>query len=128
MHRVAGFKLGTTSAGIKTPGRSDLVVMELQPGSAVAGVFTQNAFCAAPVVVAKQHLSSAAPRYLVTNTGNANAGTGEQGMTDALQSCDALAAATSSKKDCSALAIKLERGARKEPTVILVSIVQSSAK
>ena len=91
MHRVAGFKLGTTSAGIKTPGRSDLVVMELQPGSAVAGVFTQNAFCAAPVVVAKQHLSSAAPRYLVTNTGNANAGTGEQGMIDAQASCIVLA-------------------------------------
>ena len=91
MHPVAGFKLGTTSAGIKTPGRSDLVIMELQPGSSVAGVFTQNAFCAAPVVVAKQHLSCAAPRYLVTNTGNANAGTGEQGMTDALASCTALA-------------------------------------
>ncbi len=91
MHPVAGFKLGTTSAGIKTPGRSDLVVMELQPGSAVAGVFTQNAFCAAPVVVAKQHLSRATPRYLVTNTGNANAGTGEQGMIDALASCEVLA-------------------------------------
>ena len=91
MHPVAGFKLGTTSAGIKTPGRSDLVVMELQPGSAVAGVFTQNAFCAAPVVVAKQHLSRATPRYLVTNTGNANAGTGEQGMIDALASCAVLA-------------------------------------
>jgi glutamate N-acetyltransferase/amino-acid N-acetyltransferase len=91
MHPVAGFKLGTTSAGIKTPGRSDLVVMELQPGSAVAGVFTQNAFCAAPVVVAKQHLSRATPRYLVTNTGNANAGTGEQGMNDAQASCAVLA-------------------------------------
>jgi len=91
MHPIAGFKLGTTSAGIKTQGRSDLVVMELQPGSTVAGVFTQNAFCAAPVVVAKQHLSSTAPRYLVTNTGNANAGTGEQGMNDALASCAALA-------------------------------------
>ena len=91
MHPISGFKLGTTSAGIKTPGRSDLVVMELQAGSTVAGVFTQNAFCAAPVVVAKQHLSDAAPRYLVTNTGNANAGTGDQGMTDALASCAALA-------------------------------------
>ena len=58
---------------------------------AVAGVFTQNAFCAAPVVVAKQHLSAATPRYLVTNTGNANAGTGEQGMADAQVSCAALA-------------------------------------
>ena len=91
MHPISGFKLGTTSAGIKTPGRSDLVVMELQAGATVAGVFTQNAFCAAPVVVAKQHLSDAAPRYLVTNTGNANAGTGDQGMTDALASCAALA-------------------------------------
>ena len=91
MHPISGFKLGTTSAGIKTPGRSDLVVMELQAGSTVAGVFTQNAFCAAPVVVAKQHLGDAAPRYLVTNTGNANAGTGDQGMTDALASCAALA-------------------------------------
>jgi glutamate N-acetyltransferase/amino-acid N-acetyltransferase len=91
MHPVTGFKLGTTSAGIKTPGRKDLVVMELQPGAAVAGVFTQNAFCAAPVVVAKQHLSAISPRYLVTNTGNANAGTGDQGMTDTLASCTALA-------------------------------------
>ena len=91
MHPVKGFKLGTTSAGIKTPGRKDLVVMELQPGATVAGVFTQNAFCAAPVVVAKQHLSAATPRYLVTNTGNANAGTGEQGMADSQASCAALA-------------------------------------
>lgn len=91
MHPVKGFKLGTTSAGIKTQGRKDLVVMELAQGSVVAGVFTQNAFCAAPVVVAKQHLSAATPRYLVTNTGNANAGTGEQGMADAQASCAALA-------------------------------------
>jgi glutamate N-acetyltransferase/amino-acid N-acetyltransferase len=91
MHPVPGFKLGTASAGIKTPGRQDLVVMELQPGATVAGVFTQNAFCAAPVVVAKQHLGVATPRYLLTNTGNANAGTGAQGMADALASCAALA-------------------------------------
>ena len=91
MHPVKGFKLGTTSAGIKTQGRKDLVVMELAQGSVVAGAFTQNAFCAAPVVVAKQHLSAATPRYLVTNTGNANAGTGEQGMADAQASCAALA-------------------------------------
>ena len=91
MHPVPGFKLGTASAGIKTPGRQDLVIMELQPGATVAGVFTQNAFCAAPVVVAKQHLGVATPRYLLTNTGNANAGTGAQGMADALASCAALA-------------------------------------
>lgn len=99
LHPVTGFKLGTASAGIKTPGRKDLVVMEIVEGSAVAGLFTQNAFCAAPVAVAKQHLASVSPKYLLVNTGNANAGTGEQGMTDALQSCDALAAVTSSNKE-----------------------------
>lgn len=99
LHPIAGFKLGTASAGIKTPGRKDLVVMEIVKGSAVAGLFTQNAFCAAPVAVAKQHLANVSPKYLLVNTGNANAGTGEQGMTDALQSCDVLAAATSSNKE-----------------------------
>jgi glutamate N-acetyltransferase/amino-acid N-acetyltransferase len=99
LHPVTGFKLGTASAGIKTPGRKDLVVMEIVEGSTVAGLFTQNAFCAAPVAVAKQHLASVSPKYLLVNTGNANAGTGEQGMTDALQSCDALAAVTSSNKE-----------------------------
>ncbi|MDM3871763.1 bifunctional glutamate N-acetyltransferase/amino-acid acetyltransferase ArgJ [Porticoccus sp. W117] len=91
MYPVPGFKLGTTSAGIKTPGRKDLVVMEIAPGSTVAGVFTKNAFCAAPVQIAKAHLAQTAPRYLVTNTGNANAGTGEQGMADANAICQALA-------------------------------------
>ena len=99
LHPIAGFKLGTACAGIKTPGRKDLVVMEIVKGSTVAGLFTQNAFCAAPVVVAKQHLANVSPKYLLVNTGNANAGTGEQGMTDALQSCHALAAATSSSKE-----------------------------
>lgn len=94
MHAVSGFKLGTTSAGIKTPGRPDLVVMEIADGSTVAGLFTQNAFCAAPVTLCKQHLNQAKPRYFLTNTGNANAGTGEQGMADAQQSCETLAAAT----------------------------------
>jgi glutamate N-acetyltransferase/amino-acid N-acetyltransferase len=99
LHPVTGFKLGTASAGIKTPGRKDLVVMEIVKGSTVAGLFTQNAFCAAPVIVAKKHLAAISPKYLLVNTGNANAGTGEQGMTDALQSCDALAAVTSSNKE-----------------------------
>jgi glutamate N-acetyltransferase/amino-acid N-acetyltransferase len=99
LHPITGFKLGTASAGIKTPGRKDLVVMEIVEGSTVAGLFTQNAYCAAPVAVAKQHLASVSPKYLLVNTGNANAGTGEQGMTDALQSCDALAAVTSSNKE-----------------------------
>ena len=99
MHPVTGFKLGIASAGIKTPGRKDLVLMEIAEGSTVAGLFTQNAFCAAPVTIAKAHLASTTPKYLLVNTGNANAGTGEQGLSDALQSCDVLAAITSVKKD-----------------------------
>lgn len=94
MHPVAGFRLGTASAGIKTPGRRDLVVMELAPGSTVAAVFTRNAFCAAPVQVAKAHLALAAPRYLVTNTGNANAGTGQPGLAAARAVCAELAQLT----------------------------------
>lgn len=88
---VAGFRLGVTCAGIKKPGRRDLVVMELEKGSQVAAVFTRNAFCAAPVIIARQHLFQTIPRYLLVNTGNANAGTGEQGLSDALECCDALA-------------------------------------
>lgn len=88
---VAGFRLGTTSAGIKTPGRADLVVMELAEASACAAVFTRNAFCAAPVRVARDHLNTNEPRYLLINTGNANAGTGTQGDADALRSCETLA-------------------------------------
>ena len=91
MHPVSGFKLGTTCAGIKTPDHRDLVVMEIADGSTVAALFTQNAFCAAPVNLCKDHLSTGSPRYLVVNTGNANAGTGIQGMADAEQTCSALA-------------------------------------
>jgi glutamate N-acetyltransferase/amino-acid N-acetyltransferase len=89
---VAGIKVATLSAGIKKPGRRDLVLFSLQPGSQVAAVFTRNAFCAAPVVVAREHLSQGAPRYLLINTGNANAGTGEPGLRDARESCAQLAA------------------------------------
>ncbi|MEH6639450.1 MAG: bifunctional glutamate N-acetyltransferase/amino-acid acetyltransferase ArgJ [Porticoccaceae bacterium] len=100
---VAGFRLGTASAGIKTPGRKDLVVMECAAGSSVVGVFTRNAFCAAPVQIAKTHLaqlhldaSSGAqaantPCYFVINTGNANAGTGAQGCADAMAVCESVA-------------------------------------
>ncbi len=91
MHPVPGFRLGTACAGIKTPGRKDLVVMELSESTSVAAVFTQNAFCAAPVTVAKQHLQSGAPSYLLINTGNANAGTGKIGLADAQKSCEVLA-------------------------------------
>jgi glutamate N-acetyltransferase/amino-acid N-acetyltransferase len=91
LHPVSGFRLGTTAAGIKTPGRPDLVVMEIAAGSATAAVFTRNAFCAAPVRVAREHLGQQQPACLLVNTGNANAGTGEQGMQDARQCCETLA-------------------------------------
>jgi glutamate N-acetyltransferase/amino-acid N-acetyltransferase len=91
LYPVTGFKLGTTSAGIKISGRPDLVVMEIDKGSSVAALFTKNLFCAAPVVVCKERLSRCQPLYLVTNTGNANAGTGEQGLLDATSTCSCLA-------------------------------------
>jgi len=91
LYPVSGFRLGTTAAGIKTPGRPDLVVMELAPGSVCAAVFTQNAFCAAPVVVAREHLSQQQPACLLINTGNANAGTGKAGIHDARLCCEAVA-------------------------------------
>ena len=69
LHPVLGFKLGTTSAGIKSADRPDLVVMEIAEGSSVAALFTTNAFCAAPVTVCKERLARCTPRYLVTNTG-----------------------------------------------------------
>jgi glutamate N-acetyltransferase/amino-acid N-acetyltransferase len=91
LHPVAGVKLGIASAGIKKPGRKDITLIELAPGSKVAGVFTQNRFCAAPVTVCKQHLASGDIRALVINTGNANAGTGEEGISRARQTCAAVA-------------------------------------
>ncbi len=94
LHPVAGFRLGVASAGIKKPGRQDLVVMELAEGSSAAAVFTRNAFCAAPVQLAKAHLAQRAPRYLLINTGNANAGTGQRGLDAAQRCCDQLATLT----------------------------------
>jgi glutamate N-acetyltransferase/amino-acid N-acetyltransferase len=93
LHPVAGIRLGVASAGIRKPGRRDLVILELAAGSRVAGRFTRNAFCAAPVLLARQHLerAPAAVRYFLVNTGNANAGTGTRGMQDALQCCQELA-------------------------------------
>lgn len=91
MTPVAGLRLGTASAGIKTPGRKDLVVLGLAQEARVSGVFTQNAFCAAPVTVAKDHLASGDVRYLVINSGNANACTGEEGLADARLTCNKLA-------------------------------------
>ncbi|HHW75904.1 MAG TPA: bifunctional glutamate N-acetyltransferase/amino-acid acetyltransferase ArgJ [Xanthomonadaceae bacterium] len=88
---VAGIRLGTVRAGIKYPDRRDLVVIEAAAGTRAAAVFTRNAFCAAPVTLARAHLAAASPRYLVINTGNANAGTGRQGVTAAEATCRALA-------------------------------------
>src|SRR3989338_3322701 len=90
LHPVPGFELGIASAGIKRPGRKDVVVMRCAEGSSVAGVFTLNAFCAAPVILAKKRVLGSV-RYLLTNTGNANAGTGEPGLANATRSCASLA-------------------------------------
>ena len=95
LHPVPGLRLATVSAGIKKPGRRDLVLMELAPGTEAAAVFTRNAFCAAPVTVAREHLQACAgqPRYLLVNTGNANAGTGEPGIVAADACVEAVALA-----------------------------------
>ncbi|MEH6365916.1 MAG: bifunctional glutamate N-acetyltransferase/amino-acid acetyltransferase ArgJ [Pseudomonas marincola] len=90
LHPVAGFELGIASAGIKRVGRKDVVVMRCAEGSSVAGVFTLNAFCAAPVILAKKRVLGNV-RYLLTNTGNANAGTGEPGLANAERTCAKLA-------------------------------------
>jgi glutamate N-acetyltransferase/amino-acid N-acetyltransferase len=92
LHPVAGVELGVAAAGIRKANRKDLLVMRLAPGAAVAGVFTKNRFCAAPVVLAKKHLPSGSIAALVVNTGNANAGTGADGVRRALAVCQALAA------------------------------------
>lgn len=91
---VPGVRLATVSAGIKTAGRQDLVLVELAPGTRCAAVFTRNLFCAAPVTVAREHLQASAhqPRYLLINTGNANAGTGAGGIA-AARTCAAAVAA-----------------------------------
>ena len=90
LHPVPGVGLGVGMAGIKKPGRKDLLVMRLAPGTTVAGVFTRNRFCAAPVELAKKHLRNEV-RALVVNTGNANAGTGADGIRRARRVCAALA-------------------------------------
>ncbi|MGG2097633.1 bifunctional glutamate N-acetyltransferase/amino-acid acetyltransferase ArgJ [Acinetobacter haemolyticus] len=94
MHVVQGVKIGSTEAYVRYPNRRDLVIFELAEGSNVAGVFTQNAFCAAPVHVSKAHLAQGNPRYLVINTGNANAGTGPTGLKNAQDTCAQLAELT----------------------------------
>jgi glutamate N-acetyltransferase/amino-acid N-acetyltransferase len=90
---VPGVRLGVTEAGVRKAHRKDLTVLLLDEGTSVAGVFTQNRFCAAPVQVCREHLAKGLGiRALVINTGNANAGTGLQGLADARATCDALGA------------------------------------
>jgi len=91
LHPVAGVRLGSTEAGIRKANRKDLAVIVLDPGAAVAGVFTQNRFCAAPVQVCREHLAQGGIRALVINTGSANAGTGADGLRRARATCEAVA-------------------------------------
>ena len=92
LHPVAGVRIGVAEAGIRKAGRKDLTVMLLDEGASIGGVFTQNRFCAAPVQICRQHLQAgAAVRAIVVNTGNANAGTGDDGLARARRSCQALA-------------------------------------
>lgn len=88
---VSGVRLAAVHAGLRKTSRADVVLFELAKGSRVAATFTRNRFCAAPVTVAKTHLSAAEPRFLLINAGNANAGTGSQGLLDAQQCCRELA-------------------------------------
>jgi glutamate N-acetyltransferase/amino-acid N-acetyltransferase len=85
---VAGVELGWAEAGMRRPGRKDLLVLRVAPGASIGGVFTRNRFCAAPVVVCREHLAAdQGTRALVVNTGNANAGTGQSGLADARAIC-----------------------------------------
>ena len=97
---IAGLRLGVAEAGIRKANRRDLTLALLEPGASVAGVFTQNRFCAAPVQVCREHLQGGAEiRALLINTGNANAGTGADGLARARQSCAALAELLAIKPD-----------------------------
>lgn len=92
LHPVPGVQLGITMAGVRKANRRDLTVITLAEGSQVAGVFTANRFCAAPVQLCRKHLAAAiGPRALVINTGNANAGTGEDGLMRAFSTCVSVA-------------------------------------
>ena len=110
LHPVQGLRIGVAQAGIKKPGRKDLTVVLIDEGASVGGVFTQNRFCAAPVQICRQHLAatqansnekplgvSQSIRALLINTGNANAGTGEEGLQRTNETCEALAQALSIK-------------------------------
>ncbi len=88
---VSGIRLAAVAAGIRYKNRDDLLLLEIAEGASCAAVFTRNQFCAAPVHVARRHLAEGTPRYLLINSGNANAGTGRPGMEAAIASCQAVA-------------------------------------
>ena len=91
---IAGVRIGVVQAGIRKAGRKDVTLMLIEPGASVGGVFTQNRFCAAPVQVCREHLATGhGVRAIVINTGNANAGTGEDGLMRARATCIAVARA-----------------------------------
>ena len=93
LYPVPGVRIGVTEAGVRKANRKDLTVVLIDAGASVSGVFTQNRFCAAPVQICREHLASGAGvRAMLINTGNANAGTGEDGRVRALSTCKALAA------------------------------------
>jgi len=91
LNPVKGIRLAASAAGVCYQNRDDVVLIECCEGSSCAGVFTKNAFCAAPVVIAREHMRAASSRYLLINSGNANAGTGQQGMQAAQACCLAVA-------------------------------------
>jgi glutamate N-acetyltransferase/amino-acid N-acetyltransferase len=94
LHPIAGVRIGVTQAGIRKADRKDLTVVLIDEGASVSGVFTQNRFCAAPVQICREHLNAGQGiRAMVVNTGNANAGTGEDGLKRARETCEALAEA-----------------------------------
>jgi len=94
MHAVKGVRIGFAEAAIRYKNRRDLTLFEIAEGATVAAVFTQNSYCAAPVLLGREHLAMATPRYMIINTGNANAGTGSLGLDNARASCAALAELT----------------------------------
>lgn len=88
---ISGIRLSAGCAGIYARKRDDVILLDLSEGSVVTGVFTRNLFCAAPVILSKKHLETDSPRYFLINAGNANAGTGAQGLSNSLRTCEALA-------------------------------------
>lgn len=97
LYPIDGIRLATGCAGIKQQQKDDLAIIELCDEARTAAVFTRNAFCAAPVTIARKHLKNNPPRMFIINSGNANAGTGQQGIDDANACCESLARLT----DCS---------------------------